>query len=379
MVDGTAAKPLRVERVTLDEIALPLREAFEAAWGGEHVRRFWLVGVHAEGLAGWAETVAGEAPLYGEETHAGLAEVVRGHLAPRLMAAPLARPEDATARFAPVRGHRMAKAGLEMAVWDWFARRAGRPLWKLLGGRGGEVPCGIVLGFAPPDVLAGRAEAAWAAGYRRIKLKIRPGFDAEPLARVRRALPGACLAADANGSYRRADIETLAALDRFDLDFLEQPLPPEDLVGHARLQSRMRTPVALDESIRCVEDVETAWALGAARVFNVKPGRVGGFEEVRRIAGFAGEVGASLWCGGMLESGVGRAAALHAASLGAFDRAADLSASSRYFAADLVVPPLELSPRGTLRIPDGPGIGVVPDPERLRRFRVGGFELNSAP
>jgi O-succinylbenzoate synthase len=360
---------LRIERISLDEVALPLREAFEAAWGAEHVRRFWLVGVHADGVTGWAETVAGETPLYWEETHAEVAEVIRRYLAPRL-AEPLARPEEVTDRFAAVRGHRMAKAGLEMAVWDWFARRAGRPLWTLLGGRGGEIACGIVLGMAAPDVLVARAQAAWAAGYRRIKLKIRPGFDAEPLARVRAALPDARLAADANGSYRRTDFAALADLDRFDLDFLEQPLPPEDLVGHARLQDRIRTPVALDESIRSAEDVETAWALGAARVFNVKPGRIGGLEEVRRIARFARDVGASLWCGGMLESGIGRAAAVHAASLEAFDRAADLSASARYFAEDLVVPGFELTPRGTLKVPEGPGIGVVPDPERLQRFRT---------
>ncbi|MCL8206652.1 MAG: o-succinylbenzoate synthase [Actinomycetia bacterium] len=374
-MERSVETPLRIERISLDEVALPLREPLQAAWGAEPVRRFWLVGVHADGLSGWAETVAGDAPLYAEETHAGVADVVRRHLGPRLMAEPLARPEDAAGRLAAVRGNRMAKAGLEMAVWDWFARRRGEPLWRLIGGRGGEVPAGIVLGFAPLDVLVRRAEAAWAAGYRRIKLKIRPGFDREPLEAVRRALPDAVLAADANGSYRRTDTEAIRALDPLHLDFLEQPLPPEDLVGHARLQAQLRTPVALDESVRCREDAETAWSLRAARIFNVKPGRVGGLAEVRRIARWAAPAGASLWCGGMLESGVGRAAALHVASLAAFDRPPDLSASSRYFAVDLVVTPFELTPQGTLRVPDGPGIGVVPDPDRLRRFRTGGFAL----
>jgi O-succinylbenzoate synthase len=356
-------------------VALPLVTPFVTAHGRETHSRFWLVGVHADGVTGWAESVAQGEPLYSEETHATLHQVVVHHLVPRLFQGPLADPAAVTARFAAIRHHEMAKASLEMAVWNWYGRAAGVSLGAHWGGTRLEVPAGVVVGI-PASIaeLVDTVQAYVEAGYQRVKIKIQPGWDLTPLQALRSAWPALALWADANSSYTLADAAHLAQLDPLNLGLLEQPLGPDDLVDHATLQRRLATPICLDESIRSPRDARQALQLGACRVINVKPARVGGFGPALAIHAMACEQGVPLWCGGMLESGVGRAANLQLASQAGFTLPGDLSASARYFHEDLVDPPFVLTPRGTLAVPTGPGIGVEPNPTRLQRFQVGAVE-----
>jgi O-succinylbenzoate synthase len=330
-------------------------------------------GAAQDGLVGIAEGVAGDEPDYTPETRVTVRHALRDFLLPRVAAAPIERPDEVRQRLKPVRGHRMAKALLEMAIYDWFARQAGMPLSRFLGGVRDEVTVGVAMGFQSSlDELVARARGYWAEGYRRIKVKVRPGWDREPLTAIRNALPDALLMADANGAYTRA--EALAAfppLDELGLLMVEQPLDEDDWVGHAALQAAMATPVCLDETVRSAHDAEAAIRWGAAKVLNVKPGRVGGYAEALAIEAVATAAGVALWCGGMLESGVGRAAALALAARPGFTLPADLSASNRYYRDDLIDPPFRLTARGTLQLPDGPGIGVLPDPARLARYRAG--------
>ena len=367
---------LTVERITLDQVRLPLKAPFETSYGTESERRFYLVGVHADGIAGYAETVATDEPLYSEETNQTVHHLIVDLLAPRLFAAPIAQPEDVARRLRPFRGNRMAKAALEMAVWDWFARRAGEPLHQLLGGSRTDIPVGVSIGIQPTTAdLVALARDFWAQGYRRLKIKIRPGMDIAPLAAVREALPDAPVMADANSAYTLDQIPLLKELDQLDLMMVEQPLAEDDIIDHAKLQRAIRTPICLDESIRTREDARKAIEVGACRVINIKLGRVGGFDEARGIHDIAAAHGIPVWCGGMLESGIGRASNLQLTTLGNFVLPGDTSASERYFAEDLIDPPFRLTDRGTLVVPAGPGIGVAPEADRLRRYRTGHEEL----
>jgi O-succinylbenzoate synthase len=371
------AEPLVVEAITLERIVMPLKAPFETSFGREHERSFFLVTVHSQGLAGYAETVAGEAPLYNEETNVTVHHMIRDFLAPLLFSAPIHDPAEVNERFRPIRHNRMAKAGLEMAVWDWFARSRGVPLYRLLGGTRTEIPVGVSIGIQSSVADTVRvARDFWKAGYRRLKIKIRPGWDVEPLRAVREALPSAPMMADANSAYRLPEaIAVFRELDALNLMMVEQPLAEDDMVDHAALQREIATPVCLDESIRTAEDARKAIALGACQVINIKVGRVGGFAEARAVEETARERGIPVWCGGMLESGVGRAANLHLTSLPGFTLPGDTSASDRYFHEDLIDPPFRLSDHGTLAVPEGPGLGVVPDPDRLSRFSLGREEL----
>lgn len=375
MTDWAAAGALAIEAVSLQEVSLPLVHPFVSSRGREIERRFWLVGVHAGGVAGWAESVAQEEPLYSEETHATLHQVVVAHLLPRLFAAPLAGPRAVAERLRPIRHHPMAKAALEMAVWDWYGRALGTSLAAWWGSMRTEVPAGVVMGMAAsiPE-LVDTAGARAAEGYRRLKIKIQPGWDLEPLQALRQALPTMALWADANSAYTLGDVGHLAQLDRLGLGLIEQPLDPDDLLDHAALQRRLATPLCLDESIRSVANARHALQLGACRAINVKPGRVGGFGPALDIHALAYRAGVPLWCGGMLESGVGRAANLQLASLPGFTLPGDLSASSRYFTQDIIEPPFQLTAGGTLAVPAGPGIGVTPDAALVQRFSQGAVE-----
>ncbi len=360
---------LKVEAISWQWVEMPLKAPFETSFGAESVRRFWLVTVYANGLQGYAESVASDEPLYSEETHETVRHMIRDHLGPRLLGAPLAAPEDVSRLFAPFKGNRMAKAALEMAVWDLFGRLDGEPVAHLLGGTRDRVPVGVSIGIQPTvEDLVAQARDFWAAGYRRLKIKIRPGWDMKPLAAVREALPEAPIMADANSAYRLAQIPVFQELDRLQLMMVEQPLNEDDLVDHATLQAAISTPVCLDESIRHREDARHAFQLGSCRIINIKLGRVGGFTEARAIHDLARAGGHAVWCGGMLESGIGRAANLHITSLPGFTLPGDTSGSDRYFHEDLVDPPFRVAADGTLGVPTGPGLGVVPDPARLKRF-----------
>ncbi len=357
---------LGIRSVELLEVALPLVRPFRTSFGEEGEKRAILVAVGSEELAGWGECVASPEPRYSEEWLEGAWLALAEHLVPAVLAGgPIREPEDVGRRLAWVRGHRMAKAGLEAAVLDAWLRARGRSLASYLGAARDRVECGVSVGIASSiDALLEEIRGYLAKGYRRIKLKIEPGRDVEVVRRVRAELPDTPLSVDANAAYALSDAPLFEALDELGLVMIEQPLDHEDLVDHAALQARLRTPICLDESIRSARDAAAAIQLGACRVINIKPGRVGGILEARRVHDVARSLGIPCWIGGMLETGVGRAANLALAAMPGVAMPGDTSASERYFTQDLT-DPFELAPDGTMAVPQGPGIGVQPNPDRL--------------
>lgn len=361
---------MRIDAVEVREIRLPLRERFEISSGYSEERRILLVRLHAGGETGWSECVAGEDPGYSYETTGTAWHILSEFLIPALLGAEVEGPADVERRLAHVRGHPMAKACLEMAAWDLEARRSGHSLSQALGGSGEPVPVGVSVGLQKSDaLLVEKVGEFLAAGYRKIKLKIKPGRDVEMVGAVREAYPDAPLMVDANSAYKLADRDRLAEMDDLDLLMIEQPLAHDDLHLHARLQEVLRTPVCLDESIRSADDAELALELGSCRIINIKPGRVGGFGSSRRIHDLCRARGVPVWCGGMLESGVGRAFNIALATLPGFTIPGDISASRRYWERDIVDPEFEVFD-GMMTPPSGPGIGVVPDEGRIERLTV---------
>ena len=366
--------PIRIDRIDLREIGLKLREPFRISSGVVHERRILLLTLHdRSGARVWSECVAGELPNYSPETLDTAWLAITGWLAPRLLGAELARPEEVAPLLdRGVVGHAMAKAALEMGSWALAAEVAGVPLAVLLGGTRERVAAGISLGIqASPEALVERARAAHAQGYAKVKVKISPGADVDYVAAVRAALPDAHLMADANSAYTLADADHLARLDEFGLIMIEQPLGQDDLVRHAELQRRLRTPLCLVESITSVDRCEDMIALGAGRIVNIKPGRVGGFATSRRIHDTCARAGLPVWCGGMLESGVGRAYNVALASLPNFSLPGDLSPSARYWEQDVVAPEWTMDREGWVTVPrSAPGLGVAVDEERIEALTV---------
>jgi o-succinylbenzoate synthase len=349
---------VKLERVEVRHLSLPLQQPFETSFGRTTRKELLLVSVSADGVTGHGECVAERDPFYLPETTGTVLHVLEEFLVPLAFAAELAHPRDLFPALSRVRGHEMAKAALEMAVWEMYARREGVPLYRALGGRSGVIAAGVSIGLQD-DVAAllSRVEAAVAAGYRRIKIKIKPGRDQELVAAVRARFPDVPLMADANSAYTLDDRPLFRALDEARLMMVEQPLAWDDMVDHAALQREIRTPVCLDESLRSVDAVRHALDLGACRVVNLKAGRVGGLSASLAIHDLCRSRGVPLWCGGMLESGIGRLANVHLQTLPGFTLPGDTSASARYFAEDLVDPPVEVTPEGTILVPEGPGIG----------------------
>ncbi len=364
---------IELAAVELRLVRLPLVAPFRTSFGEEREKEAILLRVETRDRGtGWGESATFPFPRYSEEWNEGAWIVLRDHLIPSLLAGgPLApAPEDVGPRLAWARGHRMAKAAVEMAVLDAALSAQGVPLAEHLGADRDRVPCGVSVGIpGSVDDLLARVGAYLDAGYRRAKLKIEPGWDVEPVRAVREAFPDAHLSVDANAAYRLEDAAIFEALDGLGLSMIEQPLHHEDLWDHARLQARLATPVCLDESIRSAADAALAIELGACRVINVKAGRVGGLLEAVRVRDVAVEAGVLVWCGGMLETGIGRAANLALAALPGFTMPGDTSASDRYFADDLTEP-FVLAPDGTMAVPRGPGIGVEPRPDRLEACTV---------
>ncbi len=363
---------MKIERIELRGLELPLLQPFETSFGRTDLKRFLVLRVSADGLDGYGECVADPDPYYLPETNGTVHHVLRDFLVPLLLGLDLGHPRELWPAFGRVRGHEMAKACLEMAVWDLWARRAGLALHALLGGRSGRVQAGVSIGLqASPAALVERVAVEAAAGYRRVKIKIKPGHDIELVAAVRARFPELPLMVDANSAYTLDDVEHLRRLDEFGLTMIEQPLAWDDLVDHARLQRELRTPVCLDESIRSAADARRALDIGACRVVNVKVGRIGGFQSLIELHALCLARGVPLWCGGMLESGIGRLANVHLQTLPGFSLPGDTSASSRVFAEDLIDPPVTVDPDGTIAVPDGPGLGhaiVWPRVERVTRF-----------
>lgn len=385
-------RPLRAERLVLREVRLPLREPFEISSGATTDRRILLLELTgAEGTTAWSECVAGEAPNYSPETVDTAWWAVREWLAPRIMGRELASAREAAGVLGRgIRGHRMARAAVEMGLWELEARRAGVSLSRLLGGTRDRVATGISLGIQPsPGKLAARVRAAAREGYRRVKVKIRPGADRESLAAAREALgeergEGAGgeegspppLTADANAAYRPEDADRLAGLAEFGLSMLEQPLEAGDLLRHADLQRRVPFPLCLDESIDTPGRAEDTMRLEAARIVNVKPGRVGGFAPALAIHDVCVEAGAPVWCGGMLETGIGRGHNVALASLPGFSLPGDLSPSRRYWEEDIVTPEWTMDADGMVTVPtDRAGTGVEVERERVEKLTVRQEEL----
>ena len=317
--------------------------------------------------------MADEDPYYLPETNQTVRHVLRDFLVPLAFGLEVAHPRELLGAFARVRGHEMAKAALEMAVWELYARREGAPLYRMLGGRGGTIPTGVSIGLQPTTAeLMERVGEEVAAGYRRVKIKIKPGHDRELVEAVRARFPDLPLMVDANSAYALADAPLFREMDRHSLTMIEQPLAWDDMVDHAALQRQLRTPVCLDESIHSGEDARRALALGACRVINIKAGRVGGFTGSLAVHDICRAASVPVWCGGVLESGIGRLANVHLQTLPGFTLPGDTSASARYFEEDLVDPPVVVSSAGTIEVPEGPGIGreiVWPRVEKATSFR----------
>ncbi len=361
---------IRVRSVELRLVSLPLVRPFRTSFGADATKEAVLVRAETPEGGGWGECAAGPAPRYSEEFNASTWLALRDHLVPSLLQGGPLEPEDVAGRLGWARGHRMAKAALEMAILDADLRARGVSLADHLGGVRDRVPCGVSVGIAGSVAeLVDQVQGYLASGYVRVKLKIEPGFDVAPVIEVRRAFPDTPISVDGNGAYALEDGPVFDALDEQDLLMIEQPLGHEDLLDHAALQSKLTTPICLDESIRHAADARAAIELGACRVINIKAGRVGGLLEAVRVHDVARDRGVPVWCGGMLETGIGRAANLALASLPGFTLPGDTSASDRYFAED-ITDPHRLAPDGTMAVPGGPGIGVEPLPDRLAACTV---------
>ncbi len=357
---------MRIERIELRVVRLPLVRFFETSFGRIDDRTFVVVQVDEDGASGFGECVAGASPWYSPETTSTAWHIISDFIAPIVLARELGHPRDVFDALGAIRGHHMAKAAVEMAVWDLFARQQDLPLSAVLGGRRASVESGASIGIQPTiEQLLDRVEAERAAGYRRIKIKIKPGWDHAPVERIRGRFGDVPLMVDANAAYRAADASHLRTLDAFDLLMIEQPLDYDDLRDHAVLQGQLRTPICLDESIPSMRAAEEAIETAACRIINIKPGRMGGHQPSVRLHDLAARHGLPVWHGGMLESGIGRAHNLHLSSLPNFTMPGDVAASGRYFAPDLIDPPIELEPDGTILVPTGAGIGVTIVQERL--------------
>jgi O-succinylbenzoate synthase len=363
---------IKVERIVLREIRMPLVHFFETSFGRTSERRILIVETVAEGVCGWGEVTCGENPFFNEEWTDAAWLIVRDYVAPRILNYEFEKAEAVAGRVGHIRGHGMARGGVEASIWDLEARVKGLPLAKHIGGGAfAEIACGVSIGIqdSVPQLLK-KIETELLAGYRRIKMKIKPGWDVEVVREVRREFPRIRLMADANSAYTLADAELLRRLDEFDLMMIEQPLAHDEIIDHATLQSQLATPICLDECIRTAHHAEQAIRLRACGIINIKLGRVGGFREAKRVHDIAQAHGIPVWCGGMLESGIGRALNIALSTLPNFTLPGDVSASKRYWKRDVIRPEVEVTDQGTICVPEAPGFGFEIDHEFLEHITV---------
>lgn len=353
---------MRIERVTLREIKLPLVHYFETSFGRTDIRRILLVQLEADGISGWAECTASEGPYYSYETVEIAWNVIENFIMPFILARDLEHPSRLPSEVEQIRGHNMAKGAVEAGLWDLLARSQSKPLHQIIGGSRSHIECGVSIGIQENvPILLEKIEKELAAGYRKIKVKIKPGWDVKIIDAIRQKYPEIPLMADANSAYTLKDTELLRQLDDFSLMMIEQPLRYDDIFEHAQLQALLQTPICLDESIKSYYDAKAALSLGSCRIINIKLGRIGGFAQAKRIHDLCYTQGIPVWCGGMLESGIGRAHNIALSSLPGFTIPGDVSASQRYYKKDTVTRPVEVTPRGQIEVPTGPGIGYEPD------------------
>lgn len=367
---------MKVEAITLREIRMPLVHFFETSFQRTYERRILLVSLNCEGVIAWGECTAGEDPFYSEESLETAWYAISNYLGPELLGKEISGGRDCARLFARVRQHRMAKSALENAVWVAEAEQKGVPLWKLLGGTRKEIPCGVSIGIQDSvEQLLGKIEGELAAGYQRIKVKIKPGWDVSVMERIRARWPKILLSCDANSAYGLEDAEHLKKLDACNLLMIEQPLWSDDIYFHARLQRQLKTALCLDESIRSARDAKAAAELGACRIMNIKVGRVGGFREAVAVHDVCRDAKIPVWCGGMLEAGIGRAQNIALSTLENFQLPGDVSASKRYWKDDIIEPAVEVSKNGTIRVSDAPGTGYQVRDDLIEKLTVRRQEL----
>ena len=360
-----------IDRITLREIRMPLVHHFETSFGRTTARRILLVEAESGGVSGWGEVTAGEAPFYNEEWVDAAWMVLERYVAPRVLEKPLKSAAETASRSGHIRGHRMARGGLEAAIWDLEGRLLDTPLWKHIGGERQVISCGVSIGIQDSiEELFALIKRELAAGYQRIKIKIKPGWDIEVVRQVRERFPDILLMADANSAYTLADTEHLKVLDEFNLMMIEQPLAHDDIIDHAKLQAALETPICLDECIRSARHAEQAIEMHACRIINIKLGRVGGFSEALLVHNVARAAGIPVWCGGMLEAGIGRAHNIALSTLENFTLPGDVSASQRYWKRDIIRPAVEVTRGGTIEVPDGAGIGYEVDLQYVDELTV---------
>ncbi len=368
-----------ISSIELREIRLPLIHFFETSFGRTTERRIILARVRdADGAEGWGECTAGEGPFYSEEWVETAWPTLKEFLAPMVVGHETEEAAGVGELMRRVRGHRMAKAAIETACWDLESKRAGVPLWQHLGGVQTEIACGVSIGIQDsPEELLDKIARELAAGYQRIKIKIKPGWDLTVVRKVRERYPEILLMGDANSAYTLNDVELFQALDDFNLMMFEQPLAHDDMFDHAELQKQIKTPVCLDESVHSAADASHAINIGACRIINVKLGRVGGHAEARRVESVCREREVPVWCGGMLESGIGRAHNIALATLAGFTLPGDISASERYWEEDIINPAVTVTETGTILAPPGPGIGFEVNQSRIDSLTVRCEQISS--
>ncbi len=348
------------------EVSLPLVAPFETSFGVETVKQALLVILRKDGIIAYGECVAGVGPWYNEETMASAKYIIKNYLTPALFERKLGSPAKFLELTNGIRGNNMAVAAVEMALWDLLGKLKNQSLSRLIGGNKPEVEVGVSVGIqATPDKLVETVDAFLKQGYRRIKLKIKPGYDLEHVKAIRAKFPSIRLQVDANSAYKLDDLSTLKKLDQFNLLLIEQPLAHDDIIDHSKLQRELSTPICLDESIHSPEDARKAIDIGACRIINIKPGRVRGFKRSVEIHDLCVQRKIPVWCGGMLETGIGRAFNVALATLPGFTLPGDTSASKRYFKKEVITKEFELTSAGTLKVPTGPGTGVEVDEEML--------------
>lgn len=362
---------MKVHSIGLREIRMTLLAPFETSFGSSQECRILLVEASVDGVTGWGEPTVGSHPFFSPETMETAWHILRDFAWPALRGRELSSAAEVWSLLGAIRGHNMAKGGIETAIWDAEAKLRGVPLWKLLGGTRQEIPCGVSIGIKKDlDELVAAVEKELAAGYQRIKIKIKPGRETAECERLRERFPKIRLMVDANSAYRREDFPLLRGLERFYLMMIEQPLEWDDIYAHAELQKQLKTPICLDECIHSLAHARAAIEIGACRIINLKLGRVGGHTAARRIHDLCQEHSVPVWCGGMLESGIGRAHNIALSTLPNFTLPGDVSASKRYWAEDIIEPEVTVSAQGTIRPPGGPGIGFEPRRDLIEKLTV---------
>lgn len=362
----------QLERLILRHVKMPLVHFFQTSFGRTYEREIILVEVLADGVSGWGEVTCGESPFYNEEWTESAWPLIRNYIAPRLLNHRFDSAEQVGARVAHIRGHMMTRGGVEAACWDLEARQKNEPLYKTIGGGARkEIDCGVSIGIQDSlEQLLQKIDTEVTAGYQRIKIKIAPGWDVDVIREVRKRFPNIRLMGDANSAYTLADAPRLKALDEFELMMIEQPLAHDEIIDHAQLQAQLKTPICLDECIRSAHQAEQAIRLNAGRIINIKLGRVGGFAEAKKVHDVCRKAGIPVWCGGMLEAGIGRAHNIAMSTLPNFVLPGDVSASKRYWKRDIIQPEVVVSPKGTITVTDTPGFGYEIDFDFLKTITV---------